>query len=55
MTPKFARKYADLKTEISNAAKSYISDVASGAFPAESEIFHLSEEEANKLGTFCYK
>lgn len=55
MTPKFARKYSDLKTEITNAAKSYISDVTSGAFPAENEIFHLSEEEANKLESCCCK
>ena len=55
MTPKFARKYSDLKTEITNAAKSYISDVTSGAFPAENEIFHLSEEEASKLESCCCK
>ncbi len=47
--PKFARRYADLKTTISNAASEYISDVASGSFPSESEVFHLSEEELNAL------
>lgn len=47
--PKFARRYADLKTIISNAASEYISDVASGCFPSESEVFHLSEEELNAL------
>lgn len=47
--PKFARRYADLKTTISNAASEYISDVVSGSFPSESEVFHLSEEELNAL------
>ena len=53
--PKFARKYANLKSEIREAAKSYIEDVTSGAFPAENEIFHLSEEEANKIESCCCK
>lgn len=47
--PKFARRYADLKTTISNAASEYISDVTKGNFPNESEVFHLSEEELNAL------
>lgn len=55
MTPKFARKYADLKSEIANAARCYINDVTSGVFPAETEIFHLSEEEATKLESCCSK
>ena len=55
MTPKFARKYADLKTEIFNAAKAYINDVTTGVFPEENEIFHLSDEEANKLESCCCK
>ena len=47
--PKFARKYADLKTEIFNAAKSYISDINEGKFPSENEVFHLNDEEMKKL------
>lgn len=47
--PKFARRYADLKTIILQAAESYISDVSSGAFPNESEVFHLSETEIKSL------
>lgn len=47
--PKFARRYADLKTVISDAAKTYINDVQTGAFPAESEIFHLSEDELKEM------
>lgn len=47
--PKFARKYADLKSVITDAATSYISDVVTGRFPDETEIFHLSEDALNEL------
>lgn len=47
--PKFARKYADLKTIIFEAAKNYISDVTTHKFPDETEVFHLKDEETNKL------
>lgn len=47
--PKFARRYADLKSVITDAAKGYISDVIAGRFPDESEIFHLTEDALNEL------
>lgn len=47
--PKFARRYADMKTLIFEAAKNYISDVKTNKFPDESEVFHLSDEERKKL------
>ena len=47
--PKFARKYANLKTEIFNAAKSYITEINEGKFPSENEVFHLNDEEMKKL------
>lgn len=47
--PKFARRYADLKTVIFEAASSYIEDVTLGKFPEESEIFHLSDDEKAEL------
>lgn len=37
--PKFARKYADMKSLILNAAKQFNEDVKSGKFPNEQEIF----------------
>lgn len=43
--PKFARRYADLKTIIKDSCEKYIEDVHNGRFPDESEIFHLSEAE----------
>ena len=47
--PKFARRYADLKSIIFKAASDYISDVITGKFPAEDEIFHLSAEDKKEL------
>lgn len=47
--PKFARRYADIKTIIKQAGEQYIDDVKSGNFPDESEIFHLSEEEIAEM------
>lgn len=47
--PKFARKYSDLRTIISDAAKGYINDVKEGLFPDESEVFHLKDEELQAL------
>lgn len=47
--PKFARKYADLKSIISESAKLYINDVKTNSFPDETEIFHLEESELKEL------
>lgn len=38
-TPKFARKYGDMKEFIINCAKEFDSDVKSGNFPNDKEIF----------------
>jgi 3-methyl-2-oxobutanoate hydroxymethyltransferase len=38
-TPKFVRRYADLKGEIARAARAYADDVRSGAFPALAETY----------------
>lgn len=47
--PKFARRYADLKTVISRAATEYINDVINGKFPSQEEIFKLDEKELAEL------
>ena len=47
--PKFARRYADLKSVISESCSKYIDDVTSGRFPDESEIFHLPVEALVEL------
>lgn len=38
-TPKFARKYGDMKSLILNCAKQYNEDVKNGKFPNEDEVF----------------
>lgn len=47
--PKFARKYGDMKSLISDCAKQYNEDVKNGRFPNESEVFRLNEEELKQL------
>ena len=38
--PRFARKYRNLRQEMSAAVREWVGDVESGAFPGESETFH---------------
>lgn len=53
--PKFARRYADFKAMITQAATNYIDDVVTGNFPNETEIFHLSDEAKNELEKLAEK
>jgi 3-methyl-2-oxobutanoate hydroxymethyltransferase len=39
-SPKFVKRYVDLRGVISQAVNSYISDVRSGAFPLDEHSFH---------------
>jgi len=48
-TPKFVRRYADLKTATIDAISSYVADVRSGAFPNDAESYHLAEDQAEAL------
>jgi 3-methyl-2-oxobutanoate hydroxymethyltransferase len=43
--PKFARRYGDMHSLILDCARRYDTDVKNGNFPAEEEIFKLSEDE----------
>ena len=38
-TPKFARKYGDMKSLICDCAKRFNEDVKNGNFPSENEVF----------------
>ncbi len=51
-TPKFARKYANLKEIILKCAKDYCKDVESGKFPNDAESFHLADAELERLEDF---
>jgi len=52
MAPKFVRRYASVKDVSVQAVKAYADDVRSGAFPNESESYHLSDEVAEALGLY---
>lgn len=39
--PKFARRYADLRSLLEQAFSCFVADVTSGAFPGEAETYHL--------------
>lgn len=47
--PKFARRYADMKSEIFDVASRYKNDVENGLFPNDDEVFKLSDEQRAKL------
>ncbi len=46
---KFVRKYADLKTVISQALAEYVDDIHKEKFPARKESYHMPEELLTKL------
>lgn len=52
ITPKFVRRYASMKGEMVDAMAAYAADVRSGAFPADAESYHLSDEVAEALGLY---
>jgi 3-methyl-2-oxobutanoate hydroxymethyltransferase len=48
-TPRFVRRYADLKTEIARAAAAYAEDVRARRFPAEAETY-FAKKPAGSAG-----
>ena len=50
--PKFVRRYASLKADAVAAVSAYAADVRSGAFPSDTESYHLSDETARVLGLY---
>lgn len=47
--PKFVRQYVNMKNVILDAVKNYCSDIKSGKYPSEEEVYFLTEDEALKL------
>jgi len=47
--PKFARRYANLASEISRAASDYCADVRAGRFPSDAESYHSPAELHKEL------
>ncbi len=52
ITPKFVRRYADLKSQAVEALAAFAADVRNGRFPAHAESYHLSDEQAEALGLY---
>jgi len=49
---KFVRQYANLKADSIAGITAYVDDVRSGAFPDDSESYHISDEQAEALGLY---
>jgi 3-methyl-2-oxobutanoate hydroxymethyltransferase len=47
--PRFVRPYADLADQAVSALQRFKSDIESGAFPNETESYHVSDEVASEL------
>lgn len=52
VAPKFVRRYANLKGAALEAVSAYAADVRSGAFPDDSESYHLSAEQVEALSLY---
>ncbi|MGD9793451.1 MAG: 3-methyl-2-oxobutanoate hydroxymethyltransferase [Acidimicrobiia bacterium] len=52
VTPKFVRRYADVKAVSVAAVKAYAEDVRARRFPSFEESYHLSDETAEVLGLY---
>lgn len=54
-SPKFVRKYADIKTTVKNAVSSYVKDVKEQTFPEINESFQLKEDEYEEFESYINK
>ncbi|MDZ7677600.1 MAG: 3-methyl-2-oxobutanoate hydroxymethyltransferase [Acidimicrobiales bacterium] len=52
VTPKFVRRYADLKAQGVAGLTAFADDVRAGTFPSDGESYHLSADEADALGLY---
>lgn len=48
-SPKFLKKYANIREVISSAVKDYLEEVRNGEFPNDKHSFEMSEEESGRL------
>jgi len=53
--PKFVRQYAQLADTATEALQHFFADVQAGAFPSDSESYHMSEEEARDFRALMMK
>lgn len=54
-SPKFVRKYADIKTTIKDAVSNYVKDVKEQTFPDDNESFQLKEDEYEEFESYINK
>ena len=47
--PRHAKRYAELRDMVRDAAKQYIADVRSGAFPTDAQSFTMNESILDEL------
>jgi 3-methyl-2-oxobutanoate hydroxymethyltransferase len=52
ITPRFVRRYADVKAVSVAGLEAFAADVRSGAFPDDSESYHLRPDQAETLGLY---
>lgn len=52
ITPKFVRRYADVKGTSVEAMANFADDVRAGAFPNDDESYHLAADTAETLGLY---
>ncbi|MGI9600276.1 MAG: 3-methyl-2-oxobutanoate hydroxymethyltransferase [Acidimicrobiales bacterium] len=50
--PKFVRRYADIGGDSTEALEQFVLDVRSGAFPNDTESYHMSDDQADALGLY---
>jgi 3-methyl-2-oxobutanoate hydroxymethyltransferase len=47
--PKHAKRYADLREAVDDAARRYVSDVVAGEFPTDQESFVMDEDVLRRV------
>jgi len=52
ITPKFVRRYADVKGVAVEALAAFADDVRTGRFPSHEETYHLNAAQAEALGLY---
>ena len=52
ITPKFVRRYADVKDVAVSAIAAFADDVRTGRFPSHEETYHLNAAQAEALGLY---
>ncbi len=49
LRPKFVRRYAELKSDATNAVAAFAADVRNGSFPSSAETYHAADQVAAAL------